>query len=97
MILNTNLFIFFTGVLTVPVIAGFMAWMFDLRLKMAWWKWLLAVLWYGLLIFLVFLAFTIMGEGERIAGLKMLAFGAVILVVLGAGLSRLLFKGRHID
>ena len=95
MITNTNIFIFITGMLTIPVIMGFMAWVFDLKLRMTWWKWLLTALWYGLFIFFVFLDFTIIGEGERDAGLKMLAFETVIIIILGTGLLRLLFKGRR--
>jgi len=97
MITNTNIFIFIAGLLTVPVIIGFMTWVLDRKLSMNWWKWLLTALWYVLLIFFVFMDFTLIGEGERDGGLKMLAFEAVFMIILGAGLLRLLFKGRQTE
>ena len=94
MITNTVVFAFLFGALFGLVVAGAVSWSRHLGLRMTWWKWLLATIWYILLNLLVFLAFTIIGEGESAAGLKMLLFGAVILVILGAGLFRLLFAGR---
>ena len=61
---------------------------------MTWWKWLLAAVWYILLIFFIFMDFTIIGEGEPAAGLRMLLFQGVIMTILGVGLGRLLWAGR---
>ena len=85
---------FIVGVLTVPVIWTAIACSKDMNLQMNWWKWLLATLWYTLLIFFVFMDFTLMGEGEVGAGWKLLAFEGVIMIILGVGLARLLIKGR---
>lgn len=95
MITGFVLLSFITGVLTIPVIWGAMVWSGDMGLQMTWWKWLLAVLWYTLLIFFVFMDFTLMGEGETGAGWKLLAFEGVIMIILGVGLARLLMAGRR--
>lgn len=85
---------FVIGLATIPLIIGAVAWAKDLRLNMKWWKWLLTAIWYILLIFCVFLDFTFMGEGEISAGWKLLLFQGIILIILGAGLVRILFAGR---
>lgn len=95
MITGFVLLSFITGVLTIPVIWGAMVWSRDMGLQMTWWKWLMAVLWYTLLIFFVFMDFTLMGEGETGAGWKLLAFEGVIMIILGVGLARLLMAGRR--
>ena len=94
MITKLVIFAFFIGLLTVPVILGAIAWSRDLALKMNWWKWLLSAVWYVLLLFLVFAAFTFMGEGEPVAGWKVLGLTALVMVILGTGLVRLLVAGR---
>ena len=71
MITNLVLFVFVVGAVTGLVVAGAIAWVKDLGLRMTWWKWLLAALWYILLNFFVFLDFTMIGEGESGAGLKL--------------------------
>ena len=94
MITNLVIFAFITGLLTGGVVVGASSWAKALGLLMYWWKWLLAILWYFLLLFLVFAAFTFMGEDEVAAGWKTLGISAVILVILGAGLVRILLAGR---
>ena len=94
MITNTVLFAFIIGAVSGLVAAGAKAWVRDLGLKMTWWKWLLTILWYLALNFSVLLAFTMMGEGETGAGLKMLLFFGIITFILGVGLARLLWLGR---
>jgi hypothetical protein len=86
---------FIVGILTLPVIWGAIAWSKDLDLQMNWWKWLLAALWYTLLVFFVFMDFTLMGEGEVGTGWKLLAFEGVIMIILGVGLVKLLLSGRN--
>jgi hypothetical protein len=88
------IFSFIVGALSGVVIPAAVAWAKDLGLKMTWWKWLLAALWYLLLNLFVFLDFTFIGEGEKGAGLKLLLFQAVIMIILGVGLIRLLRSGR---
>jgi len=90
MITNLVIFAFFVGLLTGAVIAGAISLAKTFGLMMNWWKWLLFALWYGVLLFLVFAAFTFMGEGETRAGWKVLGFSSVILVILGVGLWRIL-------
>jgi len=94
MITNTVLFAFIIGALLGLVIAAALAWAKDLGLVMNWWKWGLTALWYLLLNFCIFLDFTMIGEGETGAGLRMLLFQGLIMIVLGAGLVRLLMTGR---
>jgi len=94
MITNLVVFAFIVGLLTGAVVVGAISWAKALGLKMTWWKWLLSALWYLLLLFLLFAAFTFMGEGEVSAGWKAIGISLVILVVLGAGLVRILLAGR---
>jgi len=94
MITNTVLFAFIIGAASGLVASGAKAWVRDLGLKMTWWKWLLTILWYLMLNFSVILAFTMMGEGETGAGLKMLLFFSIIIFILSVGLARLLWMGR---
>jgi hypothetical protein len=85
---------FIVGVVSIPIILAAVAWAKDLNLKMNWWKWCLLSAWYLLLIFFIFLDFTFIGEGEVDAGWKLLLFQLVIMIILGAGLARILWKGR---
>jgi len=93
MISNLVVFAFIVGLLSGAVVVGAIAWAKSLGLNMNWWKWLLAALWYGLLLFTLFAAFTFMGEGEVAAGWKVLGFSAVLMVILAVGLGRIL-KGK---
>lgn len=95
MITNTVIYFFIIGAVTGLVITAANNWAKDLRLKMTWWKWLLAALWYILLNFFVFLGFTFIGEGETAAGLRLLFFQAVLMIGLGMGLVRLIWAGRE--
>jgi len=90
MITNLVIFAFIVGLLTGAVVVGAITWAKDLGLRMTWWKCLLAAIWYLLFLFLFFAAFTFMGEGEPIAGWRTLGISTVILVILGAGLVRIL-------
>ena len=94
MITNAVIFSFLIGALSGLVIWGAIAWAKDLGLKMTWWKWTLAASWYVLLNFFVFLDFTIIGEGELGAGIRLLLFEGMIMLVLGVGLAQLLWAGR---
>ena len=95
MISNIVVRFFVVGALTGLVVAGAIVWARALRLKMRWWKWLLAVLWYFLLNFFVLLDFTMIGEGEVSAGWKMLFFQFLFMIILGVGLGRILLAGRE--
>ena len=95
MITNLVIFAFIVGALLGLVVPAAVIWAKDLGLKMTWWKWLLAALWYLFLAFSVLSAFTLVGEGEPAAGMRMLAFALVITIILGAGVVRILFAGRE--
>ena len=95
MITSTVILAFIIGVLTVPVIWAARFWAKDLGLRITWWKWLLAGFWYLLLLFFVFMDFTFIGEGETGAGLKLLAAEAVIMIILGAGVARLILTDHE--
>ncbi len=90
MITNLVIFAFIVGLLTGAVVVGAVTWAKELGLKMTWWKWLLSALWYLMMLFLLFAAFTFIGEGEPAAGWKILGISVVLLVILGAGLARVL-------
>ena len=96
MITNLVIFAFLVGLLTVPVIIGVVVWTKDLGIQMNWWKWLLTALWYTLLLFLIMVDFTFIGEGEPQAGWKGLLLQLVIMIILGAGLIRVLWSGRSV-
>ena len=94
MITKLVIFAFITGLLSGGVVVGAITWSKALGLKLNWWKWLMAGVWYLLLLTLVFAAFTLIGEGESLAGLKTLGITSVVMVILGAGLRRVLLSGR---
>ena len=94
MITNLVVFAFITGLLSGAVVVGASTWAKALGLKMNWWLWLLSSLWYILFLFLVFAGFTLMGEGEVLVGWKTLGISMVVMVILGAGLVRLLLASR---
>ena len=94
MITNLVIFAFIAGLLTGAVVFGAHSWAKALRLKMKWWKYLLSAIWYVLLLFLIFSAFTLLGEGEHRAGWLTMGISLVILVILGAGLARILLSDR---
>ena len=94
MITNLVVFAFIVGLFTGAVVVGAITWAKALGLKMNWWKWLLSALWYLLLLFLLFAAFTFMGEGELSAGWKTIGISVLVMVILGAGLVRILLSGR---
>ena len=95
MITPLVIFAFVTGLLSGGVIVGAIAWSKELGLKLNWWKCLLAALWYLLFLLLIFAAFTFIGEGEPAAGWKTLGMATVVMVILGAGLYRILVAGRE--
>ena len=92
MITNLVIFVFIVGLLSGAVVVGARTWAKSLKWNMNWWKWLLSALWYCLFLFVIFAAFTFIGEGEALAGWKALGFSMVILIILGVGLVRVLMK-----
>jgi hypothetical protein len=90
MITKLVIFAFIIGLLSGGVVTGAIVWARELKLQMNWWKWLLSATWYVLLLFLLFAAFTFVGEGESLAGWKILGLSAFLLIILGAGIVRIL-------
>ncbi len=88
------LFWFIMGMLFILVAAGARAWAEALRLKMTWWKWVLALLWYVQLNITVAAPMTFIGEDEAAAGGKLFLFMLVTTIILGVILWRLLILGR---
>ncbi len=94
MITNLVVFAFVVGLLTGAVVVVATSWAKSLGLRMSWWRWLLSALWYILLLFLLFAGFTFMGEGEVAAGWRTIGISVVLMVILGAGLARILLASR---
>jgi hypothetical protein len=78
------------GALWVLIGVSASIWAKDLGLKMNWWKWVLVVVWYLLVWLTVATPLTLIGENEAQAGLKIIPFLIVPVVVLGVALWRLL-------
>lgn len=85
---------FAMGVLSVLIAASARMWAQDLGLRMRWWKWLLAALWYAWCLLTAAAPLTLFGEGEREAALRLFAPMALVALILGVGLWRLLWRGR---
>ena len=78
------------GALSVLVGIGATLWAKDLGLKMNWLRWILVVAWYLLLMLTVASPFTLIGENEAGAGMRIIPFLLVPTIILGVGLWRLL-------
>jgi hypothetical protein len=94
---TTPLFWFLMGIIFVFVAASARAWAEDLRLRMNWWKWLLAAIWYGLLNLTFAAPFTLLGENETQAATFSIIFLLVISIILGVVLWRLLLIGGRAE
>ena len=90
MFLNSGLFWFFMGMITILVGVGFKAFANDRGWVLNWWKWLLSIIWYAIFSLSVLSFSTLSGENEGSAGVKILFLGLFISIVLGVGLWRLL-------
>jgi len=64
----------------------------DLKFKLKWWKWTLFSLWFIALNVIIAGGFTLIGENETRAGLYFLGVFGTIIIILGAGLWKLLRK-----
>lgn len=65
-------------------------WANDLGLKMNWWKWALAFIWFVFFSMIIAGGFTLIGENEAKAGIYFLGSGVVLNVILGFILWRIL-------
>ena len=83
------------GAVSVLIAVGAQEWVKDLGFQMTWWKWTIVVIWYVALLLGLAAPFTFMGEGEVTAGLRMLGISAVIFVITGVAVWRILaIKGQ---
>ncbi len=76
----------------IAVLSGGALWSFADRRGwvLPWWKWLLAALWYAVFGLSFYASGTLLGEYEPKAGLRVLALGLFVSLVLGVGLVRVL-------
>lgn len=80
----------FVGAVSVLVVLGAKEWFKDAEITMSWWKWLIGVVWYVILMMGLAAPFTLMGEGEAGAGWKMLLFSLPVLIITGFAVYRIL-------
>ena len=80
----------FVGAVSVLVVLGAKEWFKDAEITMSWWKWLIGVVWYVILMTGLAAPFTLMGEGEAGAGWKMLLFSLPVLIITGFAVYRIL-------
>ena len=85
----------FVGAVSVLVVLGAKEWFKDADITMTWWKWLIGVVWYIILMMGLAAPFTLMGEGEAGAGWKMLLFTIPVLVITGFAVYRILKIGTE--
>jgi len=90
MFLNSGLFWFIMGMITILIGVGFKAFANERGWILNWWKWLLSIIWYVIFSLSVLSFSTLSGENEGSAGIKILLLGLFISIVLGVGLWRLL-------
>lgn len=97
MFLNSGLFWFFMGMITILIGVGFKAFANDRGWVLSWWKWLLSILWYIIFSLSIFSYGTLAGEMEHSAGVKMLLLGLFVCIIYGVGLWRMLSYKPKID
>lgn len=85
----------FVGAVSVLVVLGAKEWFKDADITMSWWKWLIGVVWYIILMMGLAAPFTLMGEGEAGAGWKMLLFTIPVLIITGFAVYRILRIGAE--
>lgn len=91
MFFNGPVFWFLLGIVTIVVGAGFKAFAEDRGWTLTWWKWLLAMAWYGIFMTSFLTLGTLLGEFyESGAAWRLFALGMFISLVLGVGLWRVL-------
>ena len=90
-----SLFWIALGLVYGLIIVSARIWARDLGLKMTWWKWALATLWYVFLSVGIAAGTTLLGEFEYRAGWYFIGITLTVGVILGVGLWRLLWAGRE--
>ena len=84
----------FFGATLVLIILGALEWFKDKGIGMKWWKWIVLTLWYIALMVSVGAPFTLMGEGETGAGWKLLGVNAVVIIIAGFLVYRILLMSK---
>jgi hypothetical protein len=87
--LSSNFFWFLMGILFVLIAAGFKAFAEGKGWVISWWKWILSIVWYGILMVTIYSAGVLFGENET-AWWRILLLGLFVTLILGVGLWRLL-------
>ena len=82
------------GALYVLIARSAVIWAKDAGLKMNWWKWTLAAIWFIILNMTIAGATTLWGEDEPRAGNYFLGVFGVVCIVAGVGLWRIVVSGR---
>ncbi|HEY62407.1 MAG TPA: hypothetical protein G4N95_07125 [Anaerolineae bacterium] len=82
------------GAVSVLIVLGAIEWFKDAGIVMTWWKWLIATIWYIIVLMGLAAPFTLMGEGESAAGWKLLIFSVPVLVILAFIVLRILRIGK---
>ena len=73
----------FVGAVSVLIVVSANEWLKDSGIVMSWWKWLVSVVWYIIMMMTLAAPFTLMGEGEVGAGWRMLLFSLPIIIISG--------------
>lgn len=92
-IFNSGLFWFVEGILFMVVLLAVRAWAQDRGVPMPVWKWVLFLLWIAVAGFTVAFIGTSFGEGEPVAGTRGGLLFALITIIAGVGVWRVLRKG----
>lgn len=86
------LFWIIMGFLYTIFVISIKFWAEDLKFNLKWWKWILFTIWFALLNIITAGGFTLIGENESRAGLYFLGVFGTFIIILGAGLWKLLRK-----
>ncbi len=83
------------GGVCVPIVLWVSKLMASAGILMTWWKWLLMGAFYVVTLLGIAAPFTLMGEREVSAGLRLLAFDAALILLGAAVVYRVLIIGRR--
>ncbi len=84
------LFWMIMGGLLILFFSGLRLWFSDQGIAMRWWKWALFAAWFMGVYVTIAGGFTLVGENEARAGLYFMGVFGTLLIILGAGLWRIL-------
>ncbi len=93
--LTSSTFFFILGIFFLVTLIGARIWFEDMGMKMNWWKWLLTIIWWFLLMGTLAAPMTLLAEREPKGALGTLGLAGIVTIILGVGLWRLLASGRE--